>query len=468
MKSKFIIFLFFFIKLHSQINFAPVENKWTGSWPHVVKIGDLNNDGLNDVVLGLTSHWQHPNNYSILVYLQNPNGTLADPVQYSYAVNYLEISSIDIGDLNQDGLNDILIGLQSPVSTSRFGIFYQNSNNTFDPLVSTLVSGRLERVRIADMNNDGKNDMIICHYLSIEVFYQGASGVFQNVTITKPYLFNQYVAMANMEIGDMNNDGKNDLVLQAPAFFKLYTYLNTNTGINPIPIVFDTGQLLFNGLAVGDVNNDGKKDVVLSRGPNNTSKIRILHQTSSPNLYTDQGEIPAYELPEAIKIGDLNNDGKNEIVTVHGGWVKLSTYTQNSLGNYSSYEMFDLPYASSYDEDGLAIGDINNDGKKDVVIANYNRGIDILYNISNIILNTSETVLDSELILYPNPCSDFLKIKYKEKIEKIEIFDMAGKILLSKTLEKEMIDIRNLIPGKYIIRITNKSHSILVKSFIKK
>jgi len=466
-----IIFLLVFNNFFSQINFQPFVNKWTESWPEVVKIGDVNNDGLNDVVLGLTTYGQHPNNYSILVYLQNHNGTLDDPIRYSYAdnVTHKEIISIDIGDLNQDGLNDILIGLQSPVSFSKYGIFYQNSNHTLDPLVSTPVSSRLERVRIGDMNNDGINDIVVCTYQSILLLYQNTAGNFQQSIITKPFLFNQSVAMSIMEIGDMNNDGKNDLVLNAPAFYKLYTYLNTDNGMNNAPIVFDTGQW-FDGMSIGDVNNDGKKDVVLSRGPNSTSKIRILQQVINNNLYSDNGEIQAYDLPGPIKVADLNNDGKNEIITVHRGWQNVSVYSQNNSGNYNSYQMFLLPYASSYNEDGVAIGDINNDGKKDIIIANYNRGLDILYNISSVAqLGTQETRKENIIKIYPNPATDLIHIKSEIKFERYSIYDLSGRMIKSGDLINNEININSLSIGKYIIEFHSKKDiERFTTSFIKK
>jgi DNA-binding LytR/AlgR family response regulator len=53
------------------------------------------------------------------------------------------------------------------------------------------------------------------------------------------------------------------------------------------------------------LNGDGRTDVALSRGPNYTSKIGILYQIDSPNLFSNFNEIPAYDLPEPIKISDI-------------------------------------------------------------------------------------------------------------------------------------------------------------------
>jgi len=469
-KYYLIILLLACSKAFSQISFLPFVNKWTESWPEVVKIGDVNNDGLNDVVLGLTrlNSIVHPNDYSILVYLQNTDGTLADPVRYSYEDNYKEIVSIDIGDLNQDGMNDILVGLQSPVSFSKYGIFYQNSNHTLNPLVSTPVTSRLERVRIGDMNNDGINDIIVSIYQSILFLYQNTPGNFQQSIVPKPYLFNQPVTMSIMEIGDMNNDGRNDLIMNAPAFYKMFTYLQTNyQTINNDPVVFNS-QGFFEGMGIGDLNNDGKKDVVLSKAVNYESKIRILHQTTDNNLYVDNGQIPAYELPGPIKVADLNNDGKNEIITVHGGWENVTVYSQNSSGDYGNYQMFPLPYASSYNEDGISIGDINNDGKKDIVIANYNRGIDILYNISSIQLTTEELQKTDIIKIFPNPTVDILYIKGNLTYNTFEIYDNSGRKVQFGNIKNNQINVENLSSGTYILKLkSNKTREYSIH-FIKR
>jgi hypothetical protein len=241
MKKKYLllILLFSFNKAFTQISFLPYQNKFTQSWPEVVKIGDVNNDGLNDVVLGLQAYASSVNDHSILVYIQNTNGTLNDPIRYPYASDYKIIGSIDIGDLNQDGKNDIIVGIKSPYSS--YGIFYQNASGTLNPIISTPVSNTVERVRIADMNRDGRNDMIISNVQNIQILYQqSAPGIFQETLIPKPANAYSYPTPM-MEIADMNDDGRNDIVIHIPNLHKVYTYFSTLTGMNPNPVEFDTG-----------------------------------------------------------------------------------------------------------------------------------------------------------------------------------------------------------------------------------
>lgn len=467
-KYYLIILLLFFNNAFSQISFLPYENKWTESWPEVVKIGDVNNDGLNDVVLGLQNYGSSINNHSILVYLQNLNGTLDAPVRYPYASDFKNIGSIDIGDLNQDGKNDIIVGIKSP--SSFYGIFYQNASGTLDPIITFPMSETNERVRIADMNRDGRNDIVLSNWQNIQVLYQqNTPGTFQTFTIPKPA--NAYFHPAPMvEIADMNNDASNDLVIHIPNLHAVYTYFSVGNTLNPNPIVFDTGQT-YDGMTLGDINNDTKMDLILCKGSNGNSKIRILHQVSGSALYADQGEIPAYELPDAVKIADLNNDGKNEIIAAHGGWSKVTVYSQNTSGNYANgYQSFPVAYATSYNEDGVAVGDINNDGKKDIVIADYNVGLDILYNISAVLAN-EEVEKKYSLTIYPNPATDYISIKGVSVFDRYNIYDMSGRMITSGNLNGKDIDIKNLSSGKYILALhasRNANAKQVMTPFIKK
>ena len=83
------------------------------------------------------------------------------------------------------------------------------------------------------------------------------------------------------------------------------------------------------------------------------------------------------------------------------------------------------------------------------------------------VLGTSEINNDkSEVSIYPNPVKDILFIKSKEKIVKVEIFDSAGRILNSLSLNGDSINVSELSKGNYIIKLTTKDKSVIHK-FIK-
>lgn len=446
--------------MYSQINLSPVTNLWTQSDPEVIKIADINNDGLNDIILGLNreSLTIHSNDYSLLIYYQNSNGTLDAPVKYSFEDNYRDISSIDVGDLNQDGLNDILIGLQSPTNSNKYGIFYQNTNNTLDNIVSFPVDARLRCARIGDINNDGINDMVISLYNKFIIQKQISPGLFTQTVIPRPLPDNE------MKIADINNDGKNDIVFLGSGYYKIYGYFQQNGSFASIPdLIIDLDHVHWD-MAIDDLNNDGQNDIIVTRYQNSNSKINIFYQNNGQ--YSTPVSLNAYELPNTVEIADLNGDGKKEIITPHGGWNNLSVFSQNSNNTYGSYQLFPLPYASFYSFDGLSIGDINNDGKKDIVIANYNRGVDILYNTTT--LGTKESEV-SFVKIYPNPTSDKLFISNNNKYNIYIIHDTSGRLLDKGKIKENYINVEKLEVGSYYLTIYNEVENLKINfPFIKK
>ena len=79
----------------------------------------LNNDGRNDVVVATSSYFDPDNDYHIHVFLQNVSGELDSPVKYSAGNG----ESIDIGDVNNDNLNDIAVSYGGNRPDSKIGVF---------------------------------------------------------------------------------------------------------------------------------------------------------------------------------------------------------------------------------------------------------------------------------------------------------------------------------------------------------
>jgi len=354
--------------------------KSTGSRPEAVTIGDVNNDGRNDVVMTTSFNNDTANDYKLFVFLQNASGVLDSPVKYSTsATNSYRPQTVAIGDVNNNGRNDVVIGN----SGSGIQVFLQNTSGTLDTGI-VYSSDNSHKIRIADLNNDGLLDIagIGSGTNTASVWLQNGIG-----TLNSPVTYNvTHDGYDDLEVGDVNNDGLMDIIVMSgqgsvpnlgvltqkqDGTFNASVYYYVS---NPV-----TANTLTNGVAVGDINGDTLNDVVVTYGGNQpASKIGIFSQNASATL-NSVTSYSSYDMPEPVEIADVTGDERKDIIVAHGGWNKVGVYKQNANGTLQSEVLYTIPYASTYNPHGLAAGDINSDGLKDIVIADYNNGLVILY-----------------------------------------------------------------------------------------
>ncbi|MCP4412174.1 MAG: hypothetical protein GY808_06355, partial [Gammaproteobacteria bacterium] len=349
-----------------------------GSWPETVAIGDLNNDGKNDVVLGTGFYVDPANDHSLFIFLQDNSGNLNTPIKINLTnPSHQSINSIKSGDMNGDGLDDIICG-----NYDRIEIFLQTDVGITTSSYS-LTTDNSRWITIGDYNNDGLKDVAGISWSSneVDVFLQQSDGLL----VFSETLSVEYGGYNDIETGDVNNDGLDDIVVMSGqsniSNIGILTQ-SINGGFNEA-VYYDNERDpwgLSNGVAVGDINNDALSDVVISYGGNApNSWIGSFLQNQDTNLLNPVIENSSYGIPESTEISDINSDGLNDIIVLHGG-SRVGVYFQNDDGTLSSEQPYTIPYASSYNPHGLAIGDINSDGSNDIVIANYSHGLVVLNN----------------------------------------------------------------------------------------
>ncbi len=369
--------------LIAQTDFLPYQKIFSGSNPSVVRISDMNNDGLEDIVMGTQSYFDPLNDFRVFVFHQDTTGglNLTTSMQYSGANNTSGyIFGMDVADINNDSLNDLII-----VFGDSLGIFYQNAAGILSSMQTYYSGVRTDVVKAGDLNNDGLVDIAVAHWIddNIKVFYQNPGG-FSQQTYPKPN-----GGWGDIEIADINNDGLEDIVYtHAPANSQLYVFKQTVIGtLSPyVPVASNTSfSVRLNGVAVGDLNGDGLTDVAASKGGNRPdSWINLWFQDSlaiTQSLGSSPTELNAYDIPKPIEIDDLNCDGEMEIIVGHSGWESVSVFERDSFGGYGSYLRFQVPFSSIVEPQSIAIGDINQDGLKDIAVSDRS-GLFLLINNS--------------------------------------------------------------------------------------
>ncbi len=355
--------------------FKPYVAYPTGSWPEAVAIGDVNGDGRKDVVLVTSYYVDAAHDYKLFVFLQNASGGIDPPIIYPAGNG----KSVAIGDLNGDGRADVVV-----TASNGIGVFYQNSSHGLDPMVTYASNhqsfSNTYKLKIGDFNHDGRLDVVSIDWgtqsYDVDIFYQNASGTF-DTPVTYTVTHGGY---DDLEVGDINNDGLTDIIVMSGQSLlpNIGVLIQKPDGSFNSPIYYSVGQnILTQGVGVGDVDGDLLSDIIVTYG-GNAGEIGVFTQNNSGTLNSVVSHT-AYDCPGPVEIADVTGDGKKDIVVAHGGWNALGVYLQNSSGVLQPEELYPIPYATNYNPHGIAVGDINGDGRNDVVIADYNNGLVVLY-----------------------------------------------------------------------------------------
>jgi hypothetical protein len=357
--------------------FGPYRVIPTDGQASAVAIADVTADGRPDVLVTVGSAPNPDNAYRLLVFAAAADGTLADPVRYP--IFGPAPVSLDVGDLDGDGLADVVLA----VNREGIQVYPGRADGTLgDPSFTDSFDSR--NVRLIALAPTGRRAVVGLGFGTdtVTIFEPAAGGPPATaLTATATYSV-QHGGFEDLEVADVTGDGLDDIVVMSGQLYakpnvSVLAQQTDGTFAAPVEYRFAT-QSLASGLGVGDVTDDSRIDVAVSHGGNRPTAAIALFAQNPYGTLTTPTDIASYDIPEPIEIGDLDLDNRPELVTLHGGWERAGVYRSMVGGLDWTEELYPIPYASHYEPDGLAIGDVTGDGRPDLAIADYNHGLVIL------------------------------------------------------------------------------------------
>ncbi len=351
-------------------SFLPAATYDTGGrYASSVTVADLNGDGNPDVVVTNiygSTEWL----VSIVgVLLGNGNGTFQPVVIYPSGGGWA--MSVAVADVNGDGKPDLVVANQTGSASCPNGavdILVGNGDGTFQPAREYCSGGSIPMsVAVADVNHDGKPDLIVANggSGSIGVLIGNGDGTFQ------PAVNYSTCGPMSVVVADLNRDGNPDLV--AGCFGNsVGVLLGKGDGTFQPSRTYDSGGLYVNSVAVADVNGDGIPDVVV---PNEfecsscqNGSVGVLlgngDGTFQPVVSYSSGGIAAW----SVAVADVNGDGKADLVIANYGDDTIGVLLGNGNGTFQPA----ATYASGAPGPvSVATADLNRDGRADVLVANW-------------------------------------------------------------------------------------------------
>ncbi len=395
-------------------------NGWLGS--AVSSAGDVNGDGYSDIMVGAYAYDAgNTDEGMVFVYHGSPDniGSVDKSTLNPLASGTMGGSSVSgAGDVNGDGLDDIVIGApnfdggqsgegaaficlgNATLGTNLILTFQTDEVNAH---VGSSVSGA------GDVNGDGFDDVIIGATGAVNGVHLGAAYVLHgnsggiNVAAPAKTLFsaNQGIGTSVSDAGDINLDGFDDIIIGAPLYSTanaslcgaVMIYLGSGGGIQTPGTIVNSGQAnakMGNSLDnAGDVNGDGYSDIVVGASTatyqkNGEGAVYIWYGASggisNNKFYATSFVSSQIDAQMGISVagaGDVNGDGFGDLIVgshkFDNGQVDegiATVYYGSSMGcNAANKTILEVNQNNAYFGKSVAgAGDVNADGYADVIV----------------------------------------------------------------------------------------------------
>jgi len=334
-------------------------------------LSDFNGDGKPDIATTPFSSVHNDSANLVGVALGNGDGTFQTDTIINVAIGTNAVDRVVLSaDFNSDSKADLLALLQDE-SGSEFSVLLANGNGSFQPQVNVsaapsvcpgyaVSSDAACSAAAADLNEDGKPDVLLTDLSTLGTSLSGPVGVFlgNGDGTFKPEV-DYGGGGSSITVGDFNGDNHLDVVTSGGANNNFAIQFGNGDGTFGFPTTVPTNGPA-NFMISGDFNGDGKLDVAIATG----TDIAVL-LGNGDGTFGPEADYPVLYCLWLVA-SDLNGDGKLDLATANAAPPNnVSVLLGNGDGTFQTAANYSA-YSSAT---AIIAADFNGDGKPDLAVS---------------------------------------------------------------------------------------------------
>lgn len=324
-----------------------------GKYSLSIAVGDLNGDGFVDIVAGNVGSYGGGYERSVSVLFGRGDGTFAAQTKFETGGRP---RSVAIADFTGDGLVDLLtVNTDDTVLGNSLSLLTGAGDRTFLAKLDRQLSFSPEDVAVGDLNGDGKQDLVIGQGQAVTVILGLGGGTFSSgVDYAMPPAGYTKVALA-----DMNRDGHLDVVASGESPGSLSLLLGRGDGTLEVKADY-AAMPRPRGLTVADVNADAIPDVVTGSWQDGYVSVRLGR---GDGTLGERAEYWAGGSVSSVAVADFDGDGWPDIAADNASDRYIAVLSGVGGGRFAAPGQF---WPTSANPTAVAAADLNGDHKADL------------------------------------------------------------------------------------------------------
>jgi len=282
------------------------------------------------------------------------------------------------GDLDNDGKTDVVT---SNLGGNNISIFRNTStkgsigSSSFATKSDISCSNQADAINIDDIDGDGKLDLIV------GIKNSNLISIFRNTSSVGSISFSSATSYSTgtepyfIAVNDFDGDGKQDIVTSNRSSNNISIFQNaSSSGTISLNTAFTLSAAgLPHGIVAEDIDMDGKPDIsVTNYNSKNIHILRNIHSSgslSSSSFASSVTVSTGTANPMGLAVKDIDMDGKNDLVCTYQSSGQLAIFRSTSSSGSISFASAST-FTSGTTARSAYVNDMNGDGKPDIVCAN--------------------------------------------------------------------------------------------------